>query len=208
MIALNRVFRRICQSVRMQARSRRAKINLLALLPTMLLLAGCGTAAQPVEGSATAGSSQGNPAVKTPTLERPTVAPTRRASPPGATDRVADADVLFVRAEQNDRGSWTFTVTVRHPDLGWEDYADGWDVLTPDGAVLKPDPDSGFTRTLLHPHKNEQPFTRGQSGIQIPNGIRLVIVRAHDLVDGFGGREVTVDLDAAGGPDFEVIRGP
>ncbi len=47
------------------------------------------------------------------------------------------ADVLFVRAEQADDGSWTFDVTVSHPDTGWEDYADGWDVVLPDGSVVK-----------------------------------------------------------------------
>jgi hypothetical protein len=102
--------------------------------------------------------------------------------------------------------TWTFHVTVEHPDTGWEDYADGWDVVTPDGEVLKPDPDSPFTRLLLHPHETEQPFTRSQSGIVIPASITQVRVRAHDLVDGFGGREVVVDLTVASGPDFEVER--
>jgi len=112
---------------------------------------------------------------------------------------------LYVEATQTTDGIWTFHVTVRHPDTGWDDYADGWDVLTPDGAVLKPDPESPFTRLLLHPHVNEQPFTRSQSGIVIPPGVTQVRVRAHDLVDGYGGREVGVDLTIPSGPDFEVI---
>ena len=62
------------------------------------------------------------------------------------------------------------------------------------------------TRTLLHPHVNEQPFTRSQSGIVVPDGVTTVTVRAHDLVDGFGGRETSVDLTAERGPDFEVER--
>jgi hypothetical protein len=115
---------------------------------------------------------------------------------------------MHVRAVEAAGGTWTFHVTVQHPDTGWEDYADGWDVLTPDGTALKPDPDSPFTRLLLHPHENEQPFTRSQSGIVIPPGVTLVRVRAHDLVDGFGGREVVVDLTATSGEDFEVERSP
>jgi hypothetical protein len=111
-----------------------------------------------------------------------------------------------VRALQASDGTWTFYVTVRHPDTGWEDYADGWDVLTPDGVVLKPDPSSPFTRLLLHPHENEQPFTRSQSGILIPPGLTQVRVRAHDLVDGYGGRQVIVDLTLSSGPGFEVER--
>jgi hypothetical protein len=127
----------------------------------------------------------------------------REGTGEGAT---ANADVTHVRAVRTGDGTWTFHVTVRHPDTGWEDYADGWDVVTPDGQVLKPDPGSPFTRELLHPHVDEQPFTRSQSGIEVPAGVTQVRVRAHDLVDGFGGREVNVDLTADEGPNFEVTR--
>jgi hypothetical protein len=118
----------------------------------------------------------------------------------------ANADVEFVRATLAADGTWRFEVTVRHPDTGWDDYADGWDVLTPDGQVLKIDETDRFTRLLLHPHESEQPFTRSQSGVMVPDGVTEVIVRAHDLVDGFGGREVRVDLTAGAGADYEVIR--
>ena len=107
---------------------------------------------------------------------------------------VADADVEYVRAVEDAVGTWTFHVTVRHPDTGWED------------TVLKPDPDSPFTRLLLHPHETEQPFTRSQSGIAIPPAVDEVRVRAHDLVDGWGGREVQVDLTADSGKEFEIVR--
>ena len=124
-----------------------------------------------------------------------------------------NADVVRVQAVQTDgpppgegTGTWTFHVTVEHPDTGWEDYADGWDVVTPNGTVLKPDPESAFTRTLLHPHVDEQPFTRSQSGIVIPGGVTEVRVRAHDIVDGYGGQEVAVDLTASSGPNFEVEK--
>jgi len=108
-----------------------------------------------------------------------------------------NADVLMVRAVQNSSGNWTFHVTVKHPDTGWEDYADGWDVLLPDGTAVLPDPNSPFTRLLLHPHETEQPFTRSQSNIVIPEEVTAVTVRAHDLVDGFGGEEVVVMLETA-----------
>ena len=114
--------------------------------------------------------------------------------------------MLFVRAVRTSDGRWTFHVTVEHPDTGWEDYADGWDVLTPDGEVLKSNADDPFTRLLLHPHETEQPFRRSQGGIVIPEGVTQVRVRAHDLVDGYGGREVVVDLTVSSGPDFEVER--
>jgi len=117
-----------------------------------------------------------------------------------------NADVLTVEAVQTAADAWTFTVTVEHPDTGWDDYADGWDVVLPDGTVAKPNPADAFTRVLLHPHENEQPFTRSQSGIVLPEGVTEVRVRAHDLVDGYGGKEVTVDLTRDAGPDFEVER--
>ena len=145
----------------------------------------------------------------TPTSPPLTPAPTEtpvKPVTPRLTETSANADVEYVRAVQSADGTWTFHVTVRHPDTGWEDYADGWDVLTPDGRVLKPDPSSPFTRLLLHPHETEQPFTRSQSGVIIPPDVAQVRVRAHDLVDGFGGREVVVDLTVSAGQDFEVER--
>jgi hypothetical protein len=117
---------------------------------------------------------------------------------PAAGNTVTLADVLFVRARQAD-GTWSFEVTVQHEDTGWEHYADRWEVLSPDGQVLA-------TRVLAHPHVNEQPFTRSQGGIVIPEEVTRVTVRAHDLVDGYGGREVVVDLTVAKGQDFEVVR--
>jgi hypothetical protein len=127
---------------------------------------------------------------------------------PPTSQRVPDANVEFVRAVQATDDSWTFHVTVRHPDEGWEDYADGWDVLLPDGTVLKRMEDDPFTRLLLHPHETEQPFTRSQSGLTIPGGVTQVTVRAHDLVDGFGGQEIVVLLATRSGPGFEVERAP
>lgn len=128
------------------------------------------------------------------------------ASPPPSSEQAGNADVLSVRVVRAADDTWTFHVTVEHPDTGWEDYADGWDVVTPASKVLKPDPDSPFTRLLLHPHENEQPFTRSQSGIVIPDGVTQLRVRAHDLLDGYGGREVVVDLTMDSGPDFEIER--
>jgi hypothetical protein len=141
-------------------------------------------------------------------VPEPSATSTMVPVPTPTVESRANADVLHVRAVQASDGSWTFHVTVEHPDTGWEDYADGWDVVTPDGMVLKPDLDSPFTRLLLHPHESEQPFTRSQSGIVVPSGVTQVRVRAHDLVDGFGGREVVVDLTVASGQDFEVELSP
>jgi hypothetical protein len=171
-----------------------------------LLLAGC-SSPTPL---AVAPTSEPIARVEATATTAPSAAPTALSTetPPPAegSEGQGNADVVQVRAVQDTDGTWTFQVTVEHPDTGWEDYADGWDVVTPDGTILRPDPDSQFTRTLLHPHENEQPFTRSQSGIEIPESVTEVRVRAHDLVDGFGGQEVVVDLTAEAGPNFEVVR--
>jgi hypothetical protein len=52
------------------------------------------------------------------------------------------------------------------------------------------------------------PPNRNQAGLAIPAGVERVTVRAHDLSTGWGGREVTVDLAVAQGPDFVVERHP
>ncbi len=127
---------------------------------------------------------------------------------PTKTLDLDEANVIFVKATQAGDGTWRFDVTVRHNDEGWDHYADGWDVVTPDGTVLKANAGDAFTRVLLHPHENEQPFTRSQSRLTIPEGVTTVTVRAHCSVHEFGGREVTVDLTAKAGPDFQVVRRP
>lgn len=98
-----------------------------------------------------------------------------------------EADVLEVRVSRTGDDTFSFAVTVRHADTGWDHYADRWEVVAPDGTVFG-------ARILLHPHVGEQPFTRSQSGIRIPAQIDSVIVRAHDSVHGPGGIERTIAL--------------
>jgi len=102
-----------------------------------------------------------------------------------------EADVVKVKVTQQSNGSYSFQVTVRHNDEGWDHYADAWDVI---GDVGGADGKIYATRVLAHPHENEQPFTRGKSGVSIPNGVKSVIVRAHDKVHGYGGKTKEVVL--------------
>ncbi len=98
-----------------------------------------------------------------------------------------EADVLSATATQTADGRWRIEATVRHADTGWEHYADAFDVLAPGGQVLA-------TRTLYHPHVNEQPFTRSISGVAIPEEVSTIRVRARDSRHGHGGAEVEVRL--------------
>ena len=97
------------------------------------------------------------------------------------------ADVIDVNVRKGASGTYHFDVTVKSDDTGWDKYADKWDVVGPNGQVLG-------TRTLLHPHETEQPFTRSLGGVSIPDGVSSVTIRAHDKVEGYGGKEMTVDL--------------
>jgi hypothetical protein len=118
----------------------------------------------------------------------------------------ADAHVTNVYAREEKDGTWTFHVSVQHPDKSFSDFADGWDLVTSSGAVLKRDPAQRFTKTLRQPHIEEQPFTRTVKGLRIPEGVEVLTVRAHDSLGGFGGREVLVKLSRRFGQNFSVKR--
>ena len=88
-----------------------------------------------------------------------------------------NVEIVKAKASLRSPGVYSCSVTLKHGDTGWKHYADAWEVVGPDGKVLG-------VRTLLHPHENEQPFTRGLSGVKISVGINEVLIRAHDKVHG------------------------
>jgi len=96
-------------------------------------------------------------------------------------------------------GAWHVSTTLRHDDRGWKHYADAWRVVTEKGEVLA-------TRTLYHPHDNEQPFTRSLNGVVVPSGVDVVFVEGHDNRHGWSKQRIRVDLRRASGPGFEVRR--
>ena len=105
----------------------------------------------------------------------------------GAPERrfpdVLDAVATFDPAT----GTWAFDVTVSSPYDTPERYADGWRVVGPDGTVYG-------VHTLAHDHAAEQPFTRRQSGVAIPDGVEAVTIEGRDRANGFGGGTVTIEL--------------
>ncbi len=105
----------------------------------------------------------------------------------GPAARAGEADVLAARLTPAADGSFRFEVTVRHADTGWDHYADAFEVEAPDGTVLG-------TRILLHPHVDEQPFTRSLAGVRIPDDVAEVTIRAHDSEHGYGGQELTLPV--------------
>ncbi|MDJ0637424.1 MAG: hypothetical protein QNJ20_01215 [Paracoccaceae bacterium] len=97
-----------------------------------------------------------------------------------------DAVVENVEARQSG-AAWSFSVTLSHGDTGWDDYADGWRVVSEDGTELG-------MRVLHHPHVTEQPFTRSLSGVEVPNGLSTVYIEARTNVDGWGAARYPVSL--------------
>ena len=104
-----------------------------------------------------------------------------------STSFAGEADVVKVEVTKNDKNTYTFSVTVSHKDTGWKHYSNKWEIVGEDGIVFG-------TRILQHPHVNEQPFTRSLSGVEIPEGIKSVTIRAHDSVHEYGGKVIIIDL--------------
>ncbi|MBA3909395.1 MAG: hypothetical protein C0524_05790 [Rhodobacter sp.] len=103
-----------------------------------------------------------------------------------AVARADPPEVVAATATQNG-GTWSFDVTLAHPDTGWDHYADAWQIETADGTVLG-------IRELAHPHVEEQPFTRSLSGVTLPEGLEEVVIRPRCLVDGWAGESFRLRL--------------
>ena len=83
-------------------------------------------------------------------------------------------NVTFSGQENN----YTFQVTIESPDLGCNQYADWWEVFTPDSTLI-------YRRILAHSHVNEQPFTRSGGTVKI-SASQQIYVRAHMNNLGYG----------------------
>lgn len=105
-----------------------------------------------------------------------------------ASPALGDEPVIeHVVATRTAPETYRFDVTIRHPDTGWDHYADGWRVLDMDGNELG-------MRVLFHPHVNEQPFTRSLDGVKIPAGTEQVQIQARDLPEGWNAGTRIVNL--------------
>ena len=96
-------------------------------------------------------------------------------------------DILAAQATPDGDGTWRFDVTVSSTYDTPQRYADAWRVVGPDGTQFG-------IRVLTHDHASEQPFTRSQSGIEIPADITTVTIEGRDLSNGWGGGTLEVAL--------------
>ena len=152
------------------------------LVAIAVTLSACG-------GTDDTGTTEATPTTAvTPT----TVATATTAAPDVTTTAEAsalDSDCAHVvdATIESGSGGFTIAVTVLSGDTGWEKYADAWQVIGPDGEVLG-------ERILAHPHETEQPFTRSLSGVEIPRDVENVTIAARDLMLGFCGEVLTVEV--------------
>lgn len=110
-------------------------------------------------------------------------------APPADTapaDEQMFPDVIDATAERVG-DTWTISATVSSPYDTPQRYADAWRVIGPDGTVFG-------ERVLTHDHANEQPFTRSESGISIPDDVTEVVIEGRDLEYGYGGDTFTLTL--------------
>ena len=138
-------------------------------------------------------SSQG---VSPTSLSAPPIATTQEAQLKSAAGDGLGAEVTRVSVSGSP-GSYSFSVTVRSPDTGCDQYADWWEVVTPEGQLI-------YRRVLLHSHVGEQPFTRSGGPVKVQPS-ETVIVRAHMNSAGYGkvGLSGTV---ASGFTSTELLR--
>lgn len=95
-------------------------------------------------------------------------------------------DVLEVTTTGNGQ-SHNFVVTMSSPYDSPARYADAFRVIGDDSVVYG-------VRELLHDHANEQPFTRGLEGVEIPPSVTSVTIQGRDQVFGWGGETVEIAL--------------
>lgn len=94
--------------------------------------------------------------------------------------------IIGATAEKTGMG-WRISVTIEHGDTGWDHYADGWEVLDKAGNRLG-------LRKLMHPHVDEQPFTRSLASVMVPDGERQVVIRARCSQAGWASEDYILTL--------------
>lgn len=89
------------------------------------------------------------------------------------------ADVISVDAT-GEAGQYLFSVGIMSPDIDCDQYADWWEVVDENGALV-------YRRILLHSHAQEQPFVRSGGPVAVKPD-QEIQVRAHMNNSGYGDR--------------------
>ncbi|MBA2348006.1 MAG: hypothetical protein H0V81_06910 [Solirubrobacterales bacterium] len=155
----------------------------------LLLAAGCGEddGKAPATGSATA------PTTSSPAAAPAASDPSGGAAAPSTGDSDDEKFPDVRKAELTPSGdAYTLAVTVSSPYDSPERYADGWRVLAAGTEDVLGE------HMLAHDHASEQPFTREQTGLEIPDDVKQITVEGRDQQNGFGGDTVTIDVPQPG----------
>ena len=89
----------------------------------------------------------------------------------------SQAVVLAVNYSGNE-GEYTFSVELKSPDTGCDQYADWWEIFDEEGQLL-------YRRILGHSHVDEQPFTRSGGPVNI-DATTFIYIRGHMNPLGYG----------------------
>jgi hypothetical protein len=100
-----------------------------------------------------------------------------RPSDTGAAQPGTAAERVVSVSSSGNSGSYSFNVTLQTADKGCDHYADWWEVVTADGALL-------YRRILAHSHVEEQPFTRSGGPVEVA-AADVVRVRLHMNTTGY-----------------------
>lgn len=104
---------------------------------------------------------------------------------PDETGQEAEVVSISVSGDPN---AYSFSVEVKSPDTGCDQYADWWEVVGMEGSLK-------YRRILLHSHVQEQPFTRSGGPVRIGADER-VYVRAHMNNMGYGSKVFAGSVDS------------
>jgi hypothetical protein len=115
-----------------------------------------------------------------------------------STDGVTGAAVVEEVRVSGSENNYNFSVTLRSPDTGCDQYANWWEVVSADGQSLI------YRRILVHSHIDEQPFTRSGGVVDIGADTE-VIVRGHMHPSGYGEGEIVMKGSVANGFKPDIV---